>query len=258
VISEKPPVDAVGPLPLWPTVVETWRLLAGNFALLAKLTALPFFLLLVITTLTAQLDRLAIDLIWEFGIEVPWTFMAVAWLRLLLLPEQAGKPPFFPAPERRHLRFLFYALLLSFVTLPMTLFAYIAEALALEGTTREIAYWSLDAVTLYLGLRLSFIYTAVAVDEPYSLALSWRHTRGCSVKLFVVVGLVTTAPWQAFSALMGLIDMSDTATAIGFELLWNVMLWLVEATYLAFIVVAFRRVTGWVPKADKRIVERFD
>ena len=257
-ISREPPSGAVAPLPLWPTVAAAYRLVLGNFVALMKLATLPFVLLLLINALATLLDPLAYSLAWEFGVELPWTMMAVGWLRHLLLAPGPEGAVFFPKLCPRHLRFLGYALLLSAIGLPLTLFAYPADYLALEGTQRTVIYWVLYLLIFYLSLRFSFVYAAVALDENYSLALAWRHTRGISFTLFLAVGLAAMLPWQICSYLLSVHLQPDSVMTVIAAFLWHAGLWLLEATYLAFVAVAFRTCTGWVPAPDPRMLERFE
>ena len=198
--NSAPPPAAIAPLPIWPTVAEAYRTLLANFGVLAKIAALPFVLLMVINALATQMGPLGYRLVWEFGIEIPWTLMAVAWLRHLLLAQRGAGAVFFPTIERRHLRFLGYALLLSIISLPLTLYPLLADALSLPPGS--FVFWVLYVAIFYLGIRFAFVYAAVAVDESYSLALAWRHTRAISMNLFVAIGVFAVLPWKLFDYLL--------------------------------------------------------
>jgi hypothetical protein len=255
-IHREPPPGAIAPLPIWPTVAEAYRTLFANFGALAKIAALPFMLLMVINALATMLGPLGYRLVWEFGIEIPWTLMAVAWLRHLLLGQSASGVTFFPGVERRHFRFLGYALLLSVISLPLTFFPFVADALSIAH--RDIVFWVLYVVALYLGVRFAFVYAAVAVDETYSLALAWRHSRAIGTNLFVAIGVFAVLPWKLFDYLLNVGAQSDVGTFFAVALAWHVGLWLLEAIYLAFIAIAFRRCTGWVAAPDQSVLERFE
>lgn len=255
-IHREPPPGAIAPLPIWPTVAEAYRTLLANFGVLAKIAALPFALLMVINALATMLGPLGYRLVWEFGIEIPWTLMAVAWLRHLLLAQPGAGVTFFPAIEKRHFRFLGYALLLSVISLPLTFFPFLADALAIPH--RGIVFWVLYVAALYLGVRFAFVYAAVAVDETYSLGLAWRHTRAIGVNLFIAIGVFAVLPWKLFDYLLNVGAQSDMGTFFAVALAWHVGLWLLEAIYLIFIAIAFRRCTGWVLAPDQSVLERFD
>lgn len=256
-IQAEPPSGAVAPLPLLPTVLEAYRLVFGNVATLAKVTVLPFVLQFLITTLASLLGPLEYRLVWEFGAELPWTLMAVAWVRFLLLGPTSGDVVVFPRLRARHGRFLCYALLLSVLNLPLTFFHYLSGALGLDGAEATIAYWALFMPLFYLGLRFAFVYVTAAVDEPYSFAHAWRHTRGISFTLFAAIGLAAVLPSEGISWLLGLVSDSDSGAFVAL-LLWHANMWLVEALYLAFCVIAFRTCTGWVPAPDHGLLQRFD
>ncbi len=257
-IADEPPPGPVAPLYFGQTVAEGSRLLARNLPTLAKVSAVPFVLTLLLGHLTASLDPLASRLVWDFAIQLHWTLMAVAWVRHLLLGPAAGEARFFPRLQPQHQRFLGYALLLTCLFLPATLFSLIADVLALSEAERQVAYWALYAALLYLSLRFAFIYVAVPLEETYSLALAWRHTRGVSLALFLAVGLTVLLPWILFSYFLGLVAETDTLLTLVVSILWHVGLWIVEGAFLAFIVVAFRTTTGWLPRPDKAILERFE
>ncbi len=257
-IADEPPPGPVAPLYFGQTVAEGSRLLARNLPTLAKVSAVPFVLTLLLGHLTASLDPLASRLVWDFAIQLHWTLMAVAWVRHLLLGPAAGEARFFPRLQPQHQRFLGYALLLTCLFLPATLFSLIADVLALSEAERQVAYWALYAALLYLSLRFAFIYVAVPLEETYSLALAWRHTRGVSLALFLAVGLTVLLPWILFSYFLGLVAETDTLLTLVVSILWHVGLWIVEGAFLAFIVAAFRTTTGWVPRPDKAILERFE
>lgn len=257
-ISHEPPPGAVAPLSIWPTIVEAYRLVFSNLAALAKIAVLPFVLVVLLGGLGSFLGPFGQSMAWEFGIELPWTLMAVAWLRFLLLGPAAGDAAVFPHLRARHLRFLGYALVLSLINLPLTLLPYLSDGPDSEAAQRTLETWLLYAVILYIQLRFCFVYAAAAVDERYSLAHAWRHTRGISLTLFVAVGLAVALPWEAATWLLGQAMQANSAGAVAAWLLWHAGLWVLEALYLAFFVIAFRRCTGWVPAPDQGVLERFE
>jgi len=256
-IHQEPPPGAVAPLPFWPTVALAYRLVFRNLATLAKLAVLPFVLTLLIEGIASYLDVVGRGLVWEFGIELPWTLMAVAWLRVLLLASTRDAV-FFPKLRARHGRMLGYALALSVLYLPLTFFDPLAGGLGLDNGERDVAYWALYVVLLYIGLRFCFVYAAAAVDEPYSFAVAWRHTRAIAWPLFFAVGLMAMLPWQLATLFLTQLAQESAEAAFAAALLWQVALWLVEALYLAFVAIAFRTCTGWVPAPDQDVLERFE
>jgi hypothetical protein len=232
--------------------------MGGNLLALAKVSAVPFVIVMLISDLSALLDPLVYRFVWQFAIELPWTLMAVSWLRHLLLQTPTREVRIFPRPRRRHLRVLGYAVLLSCLYLPLTLFVPVADSLALDGLQREAFYWILYLPLLYLSLRFGFVFVAAAVDEGYGLALAWRHSRAIAFNLFLAVGLTAMLPWALFNTLYDFVAPLDPLLFVAAGLSWHVALWLVEGIYLAFLVVAFRRVTGWVPAPDPAILQRFE
>lgn len=260
-IHREPPPGAIAPLQLLPTVWEAYHLVFGNLAALAKVTALPFVLLFLISLLVSLLGPLEYRLAWEFGAELPWTLMAVSWLRLLLLGPTPENAAVLPRLRARHGRFLCYALLLSVINLPLTFSYPLSSALGLDTTETMIAYWATFILLFYLGIRFAFVYVSSAVDEAYSLAHAWRHTRGISFTLFAAIGLAVVLPSEGINWLLDLVRdslaESDSGTLVAL-LLWHTNIWLVEALYLAFYAIAFRTCTGWVPAPDQNILARFE
>lgn len=257
-IHREPPPGAVAPLLFWPTVQQAYRLVFANLAALAKLAALPFVLTLLIEGIASHLGVVARGLVWEFGIELPWCLMAVGWLRLLLLAPDRRDAVFFPKLRARHGRILGYAVVLSVLFLPLTFFELLAGGLAPAQAERSVVYWPLYVILLYVGLRLSFVYAATAVDEPYGFAVAWRHTRTIAWPLFFAVGLTAMLPWHLFTLLLSDVAHGGAEAAFAAALVWHVGLWLLEAIYLAFVAVAFRTCTGWVPAPDQDVLERFE
>lgn len=258
-ISREPPPEAVAPLPIVATIAESYRLIAANFATLAKLSVIPFVLTLLVEGLASPFDSVARKLVWEFGLEVPWTLLTVPWLHCLLLAPRGAKAAFFPRLDGRHLRVLGYALLLSVLSLPLTFFEELAgAAIPPDEPLHDLLYWLTYAAIVYVVLRFSFVYAALAAGEDYSLGHSWRHTRGIGFNLFIAVGIATLLPWQLFTLLLRALAQQDQLVLVGVGFIWHAGLWLLEGAFLAFVAVAFRRCTGWVPPPNREIVERFE
>lgn len=111
------------------------------------------------------------------------TLFAVAWHRFLL---GHGRPLLLPHPDRQHARFFWRLLGMSlFLLAPMILGSLLGVAglEALRALLMITALWVILAV--YLVLRSSLIFPAVAVGVPLTLRQSWQVTRGRLAPLFL-------------------------------------------------------------------------
>ena len=255
-IGEEPPKDAVAPLPVVPTIVETLRTVFGNLPLLATICAVPMLLSLLTDIATVFVEPPWAGLVRSFALELPWTLMGVVWLRWILQVDRAAGPGFFPALERRHLRFLGYSILLTCIDLPLMFFSTMTGDAAGEEPLLSVLFWAIYFVAVYVEMRFSFVYVAAAVDEKYSLGLAWRHSRGSHIGLFLALGLTVLLPWRLLNYVLE--ELSAGQADLLLWLLWHLGFWLAQALYLTVIALAFRICTGWVPAPDRRLIERFE
>lgn len=259
-ISSEPPPAAVAPLPVWPTIAEAYRIFFRNFPVFAKLAAIPMVLSMGLWITSPLISAPFSGLLFEILTELPWTLLGVTWLRRILLLESGTKVAFFPKLGRRHLRFLGYSLLLIVIDLPLLLFPVLAEGDPAGNPFGSLAFWGIYLASIYLELRFAFVYVAVAADETYSLTLAWRHSRGQSLRLFLVVGIAVVLPWRLFNTLLENIPLGpdNFGAALAVLVAWNLAFWVLQAGYLTLVALAFRTCTGWVPPPDRRLLERFE
>ncbi len=176
-------------------------------------------------------------------------------------------PPVIPGWGKRHWRFLGYLLIItavsygvSFLHQPL-LASVLLTPEGLETTTLDtrailVALISLVLV-MYLFLRISFVFPAVAVDELYGLALAWRHSKGQGLRLF---GAMFTTMILAYLGVMivlqvlltpfigALHESENTAfLMMAVESLNLALNYILIALSLSLISVAFRTCTGWIP-----------
>lgn len=279
-----PPPSAIGPIPVGETMREAYLAVFSSLPLLLRAAALPFLLSLVILTLAFMTGQSAIlSFVLMIAGFVPYTLFGVAWHRLTLLGPAHGAPATFPSWRPRHLRFLGYVMvataLVYVATIPATIMLAWVEhqAGAAHGASVFMIVVALAAVfgLLYVLLRFSFVFPAVAVDERYTLANSWAHTRGQALRLFATltatalpmlvliwaVGAVfgrlllpelgpagqggKTSPEAAFQQ-----AFSDNAGAfIAAQLILAALNYILMALVVSALSIAFRTATGWVPAA---------
>lgn len=270
-----PPPQALQPVPIGETVRAAYRSVFGQLDLVARTAFLPFLLSLLLVVTSNPVLNLLIGLLRL----IPYTVFAVAWHRVVLLGPRQAFPAFFPGWSRRHWRFFGYALAVLAITFALISVISVAataimlrqegpdtavgmvqeagsDAAGLYGAVLAAAFLGLPLV-LYITMRFSFVFPAVAVDESYRMADAWRHTRGQGVRL-VFVMFLTLAPMMTlelllFRAMAAGIIGSAVAYVIG-----NVLGYISLALSLSVISSAFRNSTGWIPAAGAAEAPRDD
>ncbi|MDH3597381.1 MAG: hypothetical protein OEM93_21295 [Rhodospirillales bacterium] len=266
-MSMGPPPAPLSDLPVGASVSAAYRSVFGRFGHLMRAALVPFLLSLVILVLSRAAGESPV-LIQVLGLLTlgPYTIFAVAWHRAVLLD---APPPVIPVWEKRHWRFLGYLLIItavsygaSFLYQPVVASAFLTPegpaTTSLDMRAVLVALISLVLV-MYLFLRISFVFPAVAVDEHYGFALAWRHSKGQGLRLF---GAMFTTMILAYLGVMivlqvlltpftgALHESEDTAflmTAV--ETLNLALNYILIALSLSLISVAFRTCTGWIPAA---------
>ncbi|MEQ8355669.1 MAG: hypothetical protein RH942_09035 [Kiloniellaceae bacterium] len=252
--SGEPPPSAVARLEILPCIAECYRVVFRDFPALTKIALLPIVLSILIGLASSLFLPTYDGVFWHFATLLPWTVLGVAWLRRSLDLDGSAPARFFPDFERRHLRFFVFSLALTLIDLPFWLLPQLLDDGAGGDVQREVLDWAIYALRIYVELRFAFAYAAAAAEEPYSLAFAWRHTRGQSLRVFIIVGLAVVLPWRLFDYVLGGLGLSDFIVYLA----WHGGLWITQGVFLTCIAVAFRRSTGWVPKPDKNILERFE
>jgi len=199
-----------------------------------------------------------------------YTHFGVNWYRVVLLgPEGMVRPTL--RWDRRHWRFLALGLLIGAALLMLgaviTMIVPLSAALVALGL-------------LYLAARISFVFPAAAVEEPYSLVYAWRHTQGqgglrltlllliAGLPLFLAVAYLAS---MLFAAVIGisLFDlaalqrggepaanlMTDSGAppeispmaALSLKMVTEALTMAVMAVLYTIVALAFRTCTGWVP-----------
>lgn len=282
-----PPASAIRKLRIGATFAEAYSLVFSRLDLVLKAAAVPYLITmgLAVLSLKTQSDPnpwLGV-LVAILGF-LPYTLFGVAWHRLTLLGPNGGTPHAAPSWNRRHWRFLGYAVavtaigygLILGVTLLSVLFALPMSGSGVFASESPALYLFISVAAviggggfLYLMARYSFVFPAVAVDEAYGLGDTWNHTRGQGFRLLGLL-ILTTLPALAVSWILGMIlglfmaggvNMMTGATAEGFveenfiqlvifNAITNVPGYLFFAAMISAISIAFRRCTGWVPASS--------
>ena len=264
-MSMGPPPAPLDDLPIGASISAAYRSVFGRLGYLLRAALVPFLLSLVIMVLSRAAGESPV-LIHVLGLLTlgPYTIFAVAWHRAVLLD---APPPVIPVWEKRHWRFLGYLLIItavsygaSFIYQPVVASVLLTpeglEAPTLDTPAVLVALISLVLV-MYLFLRISFVFPAVAVDERYGLALAWRHSKGQGLRLFgAMLATMILAYLGVMLALQivltpfvgALQESEDTASLMmAVESLNLALNYILIALSLSLISVAFRTCTGWIP-----------
>ena len=279
--GQAPPPSAIRAVPVGATMREAYLAVFSSLPLLLRAAALPFALSLVILSLAFMAGENAfLSFVLMVVGFVPYTLFGVAWHRLSLLGPARGAPATFPSWRARHWRFLGYVMgatalgiVLGWSLASLTGGAQSPMEQRLGPLLSILAGWVMFVCLIYVLLRFSFVFPATAVDERYTLANSWAHTRGQVLRLLATL-IVTALPmlvliW-AVSALLGRLllpemgppggsaeitpqaalqeAISENAAAfILAQIVLAVLNYVLMALMVSAISIAFREATGWVP-----------
>ena len=261
-MSMGPPPKAVEDLPVGDTVKAAYNSVFGRFPELIRAALVPIAISFVLFGLQlAVRESPAVAVLVELLLLLPYTLFAVAWHRVVLLGPAAMPTPVVPAWQRRHWRFLGYTLIVTAISYGFSLlYGPLIAPLFTEGST--FSPW--EALLLmfillfgtYVILRLSFVFPAVAVDESYRFADSWRHTKDQGLRLMAatfltllpaMLGILVILQF-ALSIVSAVSGGADPA-ALGpvAQVIDLVLRYVIIALSLGVISTAFRTCTGWVP-----------
>jgi hypothetical protein len=266
-MSMGPPPAPLSDLPIGASVATAYRTVFGRLGHLMRAALVPFLLSVVIIVLSRAAGDSPV-LIQVLGLLTlgPYTIFAVAWHRAVLLDVP---PPVIPGWGKRHWRFLGYLLIVTAVSYAVS-FLYqpvLASVLltpeGLETTTldtRSILVALIGLVlVMYLFLRISFVFPAVAVDEHYGLALAWRHSKGQGLRLFGAMFMTMILAYLGMMIVLQIVltpfigalrESEDAAfLMMAVESLNLAFNYILIALSLSLISVAFRTCTGWIPDA---------
>jgi len=268
----------VATLPIFGTLIDAFVIAYGNPPLLFR-AALGGLLLLAATTVVALIvpANAFTLLLMLLAPCAAYTHFGVNWYRVVLLgPEGMVRPAL--RWDRRHWRFLALGLLIGAALLMLgaviTMIVPLSAALVALGL-------------LYLAARISFVFPATAVEEPYSLIFAWRHTQGqggmrltlllliAGLPLFLAVAYLAS---MLFAAVIG-ISLFDLAAlqrgdgalaeggtppeispmaALSLKMITEALTMAVMAVLYTIVALAFRTCTGWVPAGGNLPARRND
>ena len=270
----QPPSQAVANLPVFETLGAAFIAVVGQPVLLLRAMAGGLMLLAVAAIIFVALPNALTGMLAIFAPLAAYSHFGVNWYRILLLgPAGLVRPTL--RWDRRHWYFFGYSLALGSVLLVIYL-AVTTLVPVLPGAVVAVALW-------YLAARCCFLFPTIAVQEPYSFALAWQHTRGqglrltaalliAAIPLYLTVSLIVSlvvfaTMGDAFTALMELqgrggFDPESTesteafaeavaaippVTLISVKMIFEALTMVVLAVLFGIVALAFRTCTGWVP-----------
>jgi hypothetical protein len=244
-------------LPIGRTALRAWRLVWQSRDEILRIGAVPLLLSLALSLTVRVLPRNGVvvtALVLEW---VPLSLFAVAWLRLLLCPSDAGSRGLTTRWTKRETRFTIRILAINLgtniaagIVVGMT-----ALALGLRLDRDAAVFMTLVAagagLAIYLMLRLSLVLPAAAIDLAYGYRDSWRDTAGFGFRLLLIVVLTDAPVGLALLLLHG--TWLTQALPYTMILVTDIISYLVFAASMAVLAVAF----GARPSAGSAVpVER--
>ena len=282
------------------TLRAAFGIVFGRLGLFLRAAAMPFLLSLVLTGFEVMVPVIAnaVDVVSDSEVTAgvllivigalslfPFAIFGVVLTRLCLDGPAAGILPR-PFPGKRVWRFFGYSLLMTFcfilaIALMVVPVAILAEgefgAPVIDGVWIVLAFVVFLMLVLYLLLRLSLVFPAIAMDDSLRLRGSWRLTRKGSLKLSAACGVLLLMQLLAIfigSTLFGQPGEGTTVSVVvpGDEesellavfmagapnALWNSVVGLLFfAMFTGALASAYAQLTGWgAPRQE--ILDRFE
>lgn len=258
-MSTGPPPRAVQDLPVGDTVKAAFRSVLGRLADLIRAAFVPLLISFVLYGLQlAVRDSPALSVLAELLLLLPYTLFAVAWHRLVLLGPAEAPAPMAPVWQKRHWRFLGYTLIVTAISYGFSLlYGPLIAPLLSEGSAIRVGEALLLMFMLllatYLVLRLSFVFPAVAVDERYGFADSWRHTKDQGLPLLAAMFLTLIPAMLGMLMILQFLlvfvaaDSSAAEPGALARAIDLVLRYVIIALSLSVLSIAFKVCTGWIP-----------
>ncbi|MGF1592382.1 MAG: hypothetical protein ACFCUW_03830 [Kiloniellaceae bacterium] len=272
--NNQPPPQAVANLPIFDTLIAAFTAAYSDPALLLRAAAGGLLLLGATTVVALVLPPNPFTLLLMLLAPIAaYSHFGVNWYRVMLLgPAGLVRPVL--RWDRRHWRFFGFGLMLG--TGLLVFGGMLTMVLPVPSAVVAIGL-------LYLASRCCFLFPALAVEEPYSFAYAWQHTKGqgwrltlllllAGIPLMLAVSLLVSA---LFTAVVGVslfdlaavqmggtpapgagqltddgqaLEVSPIAT-LTLKMVTEALSMAVLAVLYSIVALAFRTCTGWVPAA---------
>jgi hypothetical protein len=274
--DNQPPPQAVADLPVFETLAAAFAAAFGQPVLLLRAAAGGLMLLAVASIIYLAAPNALTAMLAIFAPIAAYCHFGVNWYRIVLLgPEGVVRPAL--RWDRRHWLFFGYALALG-TTL---LIAFVVASFVLPFLPGAVV----AIVLCYLAARCSFLFPTLAVEEPYSFALSWQHTKGQGLRLtsclllaaiplslavsLIVSVLANATMGEVVAALVALQSNPDSGAAnrelaealealppmalVSMKMIFEALNMVVLAVLFGIVALAFRTCTGWVPATSTNL-----
>lgn len=195
---------------LFEAVIESWRLVIGNAAALARIALVPFLLFVALHRLEAAFEpegmaTLAWHLLFTVLAAVPAVMLLMPWYRRLLTVAD-------PSMEPRPATWWSFVLMLRWMGLDVLFFAGMAPVMAMsvqaiaaggEPVPRLdifVFYWTMLIMGSYLFYgRMGLALPAAAAESDHSYGRSWAMTRDNGWR----IGFAVLLCWLPLQLLIG-------------------------------------------------------
>ncbi len=272
-----PPEGPLANVVIWETLIAAFAVTFRDPALLLRAATGGLLLLAATTLASIALPPNPFTLVLMLLAPIAaYSHFGVNWYRVVLLGPQGLIRPALRW-DRRHWRFFGVGLLLGGGLLALG--AVLTTSLPLPPALVALCL-------IYPAARSSFLFPAIAVEEPYSLAYAWRHTKGqggrltvllllAGLPLFLIVAIVVSllfdvllgvslfdiAAQQAGTAGAPDAGVSESAgqgedlaisplKTLALKMITEALTMVVLAVLYTIVALAFRRCTGWVPATN--------
>ncbi|MEX2009450.1 MAG: hypothetical protein WEC41_04590, partial [Dongiaceae bacterium] len=220
-MSAHTPLAGGSPLPVPGTVAEAYRLLWAYRWESVRLGLVPVSVSFLLATIVGVLPEGGPAVAAALADLIPLTLFAVNWHRLVLLGPSQAAAGLGVRWGVRETTFLVRSLALGFGIGAIMAVPLLAISAALQHTPVGLPVLGLVIVAaVFLSLRLSLVFPAIAVDLAYGFAQSWKDTAGRGLRLLAAM-LAASAPlWAALLLFVGLAEASGLADAAPFAVLF--------------------------------------
>lgn len=192
-------------LPIWPTAIAGWRLVATRWRELFAMGWAPATLIIALDVLSAREDLITAPgsrgMLMYFAIwSAASAFLLVPWHRFVLLGQMAAGGFGAFSVRERHLRFIVRLVLIGLLWQVLSFAA--TASIGPESLMPGLLFATAGSVfVLYVTARLSLALPAAALGHDDSFGRAWRLSRYNGWRVLVAGILVLIPPFLLFMPL---------------------------------------------------------